>query len=377
MLRIFQRAAAPLLLATALGSCSQLPEVHFKGGPAQKIGVVGPMSGNLAAFGKELRTGAELAIDNVNKSGGVLGHQLVLEGFDDKCDAKQAAADASRLAVDGVVLVVGHFCSNASIAAAPIYSAQNILEITPASTGPALTDAAAARGSTNIFRLVPRDDMQGPALVDYILAHHPNAPVAVVDDGTDYGQSVAGSTRAALEAAHVRPALVAQLTPDTNDLAPLAQRLKAAGVIVFGGRYQAAARLIVEARKAGVDAVLAGGDSLQADGFWKLAGEAGEGTISTGLPDPRSDSAAKAVTDQFGSIGVDPRPSMLRAYAAVELFAKAAEQAGSLETSAVAKALHDGQYPTVLGPIAFDAKGDLKAWRYVIYVWSDGELRRE
>src|SRR5579859_3618130 len=82
-----------------------------------KIATVGPITGSNAAFGEQLKKGAEQAVADINAKGGVLGQKLVLQVEDDACDPKQAVAVANKFAVSGVVFVAGHYCSSTSIPA--------------------------------------------------------------------------------------------------------------------------------------------------------------------------------------------------------------------------------------------------------------------
>ena len=104
------------------------------------IATVGPMTGQYAAFGAQMKAGAEQAVADINAAGGVLGQQLVLEVGDDACDPKQAVAVANQLAGKGVSLIAGHFCSGSSIPASAVYNDSNIIQISPASTNPKFTD---------------------------------------------------------------------------------------------------------------------------------------------------------------------------------------------------------------------------------------------
>ncbi len=372
------RIALALLLPALAAACSDMPSLKVKGEAPMRIGVVGPMTGPNTAYGGQLRYGAGQAIEDINARGGVLDHTLTLRAVDDHCDPARAATIARGLAAENITFVVGHFCSAASIAAAPIYGAANILMITPSSSDPELTDAAAARGADNVFRLVPRDDMQGPALAKYILAHEPDRPIALVQDDTSYGKNVIDSARAALAAGGVQPVLQATIARDGVDFANLAARLKARdiGVIVFGGHAKEAGLLVLEARRQGLEAVLMGGDALATEEFWKVAGSAGDGTIVTSLPDPRDLHTARRAVAGLARFGIDATGYALRAYAAVEVFAAAAERAHSLATADLAKALREGEYDTALGPLRFDEKGDLEDAGYAVYVWHGGEYRR-
>ena len=81
------------------------------------IATAGPMTGQYAVFGEQMKRGAEMAVKDINAKGGVLGEQLKLEVGDDACDPKQAVAVANQLVNKGVVFVAGHFCSGSSIPA--------------------------------------------------------------------------------------------------------------------------------------------------------------------------------------------------------------------------------------------------------------------
>ena len=123
------------------------------GGPARAdvlIGLAGPMTGKEAWFGEQLQRGAELAVADLNAAGGVLGEQVQLITVDDFCDPEQAVAAAKKLVSDGVIFVVGHYCSGASIPASEIYEAAGVLMISPASSNPMLTEL----GRANVFRVV-------------------------------------------------------------------------------------------------------------------------------------------------------------------------------------------------------------------------------
>ena len=94
-----------------------------------KIGSAGPMTGSNAAFGEQLRRGAQMAVEDINAAGGVTGKKLELVIGDDACDPKQATAVANKMVSDKVAFVAGHFCSGSSIPASDIYKEAKILQI--------------------------------------------------------------------------------------------------------------------------------------------------------------------------------------------------------------------------------------------------------
>jgi branched-chain amino acid transport system substrate-binding protein len=114
-------------------------------GPARAellIGMAGPISGHSSWFGEQMERGTAQAVADLNAAGGVLGEQVQLSTADDFCDPEQAVAAARKLVSDGVIFVIGHYCSGASIAASEIYEAAGVLQISPASVNRMLTELA-------------------------------------------------------------------------------------------------------------------------------------------------------------------------------------------------------------------------------------------
>src|ERR1700754_1626460 len=100
------------------------------------IAVAGPMTGGEAAFGRQMKNGAEQFVADFNAGSGLMGKKLKLEVGDDACDPKQARSVAEKLAGMKIPFVAGHYCSSSSIPASEVYSESNVLQITPASTNP-------------------------------------------------------------------------------------------------------------------------------------------------------------------------------------------------------------------------------------------------
>ncbi|WP_407189975.1 branched-chain amino acid ABC transporter substrate-binding protein [Bradyrhizobium centrosematis] len=117
-----------------------------------------------------MRDGAAAAVEVINASGLLPDHaKVVLSVADDGCDPRQAVEVANKLATERVLLVVGHFCSASSIAASDIYAEAGIVQVSPGSSSPRLTE----RGLQTVFRICGRDDQQGILAAEYIYANHP------------------------------------------------------------------------------------------------------------------------------------------------------------------------------------------------------------
>jgi branched-chain amino acid transport system substrate-binding protein len=356
--------AVLLALGTSLAIAQDIP-----------IAVVGPITGQDAAFGEQMKRGAEMAVKDINAKGGVAGKKLKLLVGDDACDPKQAVAVANQMANDKVVFVAGHFCSGASIPASSVYNENGILQITPASTNPALTDDAAKAGWTNIFRTCGRDDAQGRVAGQYIAAHFKGKAVAIIQDKTAYGKGLADETKKAMNAAGLQEAMYESINKGDKDFSALVSKMKQANVaaIYFGGYFTEAGLLIRQGKEQGLNAVLMGGDAIATEEYWKITGDTGNATLMTFPPDPRNLPSAQAVAAEFKAQGYDPEGYTLYTYAAIEVFAQAAAKAKSVKVEDLSKFLRANKFDTVIGTIGFDAKGDIIGPDYVVYVWKAGK----
>lgn len=335
------------------------------------IGAAGPFSGSDTGIGDQLRRGTMTAVSDLNAKGGVLGQKIKLFDMDDACDPKQAVSAANELAARGGVFVVGHVCSGASIAASEVYADTDIVEITPASTNPKFTE----RGLTNVFRTCGRDDEQGPTAARFILSQTPAARIAIVHDKTSYGKDLADHFLDGLEESGAKPVLYDAITAGEKDYGALVSKLKLAQAdyLYFGGLYMEAGLIARQMRSQGLKTILVGADGLVTAQYWAITGTAGEGTLMTFNPDHRFDRENQTVLAEFRADHYEPEGFTLYAYAAVQAWAAAAMAAGSVEGRKVALALHSGTFDTVIGHIAFDARGDIAAGGFSVYRWSDGQ----
>ncbi len=340
-----------------------------------KVAVVGPITGQYATFGEQMRRGAEMAVNDINAKGGVMGRMLKLMIGDDACDPKQAVSVANRMVNDGVLFVDGHYCSGSSIPASSIYAENGVLEITPASTNPALTDDAAKKGWNNVFRVCGRDDAQGRVAGHYIAAHYRGKKVAILHDKSPYGKGLADETKKAMNDAGMQEAMYEATNADDKDFSALISKMKQAQIalIYLGGYHTEAGLLVRQAREQGLAAPLMAGDALASDEFWTITGPAGEGSLMTFAPEPRNLKTAQAAVTRFRAQGYEPEGYTLFTYAALQVYAEAVALAKSDKLDAVSKAMYANKFDTVIGTVGFDAKGDVVGPDYVVYVWHNGK----
>jgi branched-chain amino acid transport system substrate-binding protein len=335
-----------------------------------EIATAGPMTGQYASFGAQMKAGAEQAVADINAAGGVLGKKLHLNVGDDACDPKQAVAVANQMVSKGVVFMAGHFCSGSSIPASKVYEEEGIVQISPASTNPKLTD----EGGPNVYRVCGRDDQQGSTAGAFLASSFKGKNIAIIHDKTAYGKGLADETRKGLAANGGKEVMYEAITAGEKDYSALVSKLKQAKVdVLYLGGYHTEAGLIVrQMRDQGMKTILVSGDALVTNEYWAITGKAGEGTLMTFSPDPRKNPAAAPLVKKFRDKGIEPEGYVLYTYAAIQAWVQAATAAGSVDPAKVIPALNSGKFKTALGELSFDKKGDVTLPGYVFYEWKNG-----
>jgi len=339
------------------------------------VATAGPMTGGEAVMGEQFRRGAEMAVKHINEAGGVLGKKLKLEVADDACEPKQAVPVATSLVQKGAVFVAGHYCSGVSIPASAVYAENNIMQITPASTNPRLTEEAKAKGWKTVARTCSRDDIQGVVAGKFLAAQYPGKKIAILHDKSPYGQGIADETRKNLNKAGQTEALYDSFQKGDKDFTALVSKMKQMGIdVVYVGSYHTETGLMMkQAADQGYKPQFVAEDALVTDEFWKIAGPAGEGLIMTFPPDPMANPAAKTVVEEFKKSGYNPEGYTLYTYAAFQVWSQAVKENKTTDPQKLAAALRKGTYHTVLGTIQYDDKGDIRHSEYVWYKWHDGK----
>lgn len=337
-----------------------------------KIALAGPVTGPVAQYGDMQSIGALMAIEQINKAGGVNGNMLEAVTYDDACDPKQAVAVANRIVNDDIRFVVGHLCSGSSQPAADIYDEEGILMITAASTTPELTQ----KGHTLIFRTIGLDTMQGPTAGNYVVNQLKPKRAAVLHDKQQYGEGIATAVKAALDEANIPVALFEGVTAGDKDFSALIAKMKMEDVdfVYFGGYHPEMGMLLRQSAESNFDARFMGPEGVGNSDISAIAGEASEGMLVT-LPkafdaDPKNAHLVEA----FKEKKQDPRGAFVfPAYAAVQVMADAMTISNSQDPEVIAETLRNNSFDTPTGVLEFDEKGDLKNFSFVVYEWhADG-----
>ena len=347
-----------------------------------KIGVAGPMTGDQAKMGMDLKNGVELAVSEWNEKGGVLGKKIELLIEDDQHDPKLAVAVANKLSNSGAAGVIGHCNSSASIPASEVYKDRgNIPMLRPASTNPQLT----GRGYENVFRVCGRDDQQGMIAAEFVAKNLKIKKVAIIHDKTTYGQGLANEFKKALgNLSAVAQAGAAEviysgvvIQGDKDFRAVLTSiKEKKPELIYFGGIYPEAGLLVKQAKELGIKAPFMSGDGTIDKEFIKIAGrENAEGTYLTFSHDPSNIPTAKAFLDKYHAKYGEHGPYSIYAYDAANILLTGISKAGAVDGEKIAYAIHNLIYDGALGKVQFDQKGDVLKAPYIVWITKDGEFK--
>lgn len=339
------------------------------------LGLAAPLTGPLSSLGDQVRRGAEVAIDEINAKGGVLGRKLVLKTTDDGCEPAQAIEMAHRLTqVDKIVAVIGHVCAPASFAAAPLYAAARVVMMTPAPVDRRLTEAAAKNGWRNIFLMAGSVESQGFAAGTYLARRYKGNGIALVYDQSSYGADLADGLKQALTDRSSGLTFETPLTGNVVDVKPTVDKLRAAkpAAVYLATTPANAAGLIKRAKEIGLDTTFVSGSAVGRPEFLQIAEGAAEGVLSTTLADARSLPAAADAVARLRQRGVGTEGYTLYAYAAVQVLAQAIDKAGSPELGRIEPMLRQQSFPTAIGNVRFDKAGHRDVSQIAFSQWHDG-----
>lgn len=357
---------------TLLVGCLAAAMSHAVNAADIKVAIVGAMSGPVAQYGDMEFTGARQAIADINAKGGVNGNKLVGVEFDDACDPKQAVAVANKVINEGIHYVIGHLCSSSTQPASDIYEDEGVLMITPAATAPDLT----TRGYKLIMRTTGLDSDQGPTAAKYILEHVKPQRIAVVHDKQQYGEGLARAVQDSLKKANANVVLFEGITAGDKDFSTLVARLKKENVdfVYFGGYYPEMGQILRQARAAGLTTKFMGPEGVGNSSLSNIAGDASQGMLVT-LP-KRYDQVPtnQPIVDALKARKLDPTgPFVWTTYAALQSLSTAMQRTGSTEPARLAADLKARSVDTVMGPLSWDEKGDLKGFEFGVFEWhADG-----
>jgi ABC-type branched-subunit amino acid transport system substrate-binding protein len=345
-----------------LAACGGVGATQTNNAPI-KIGITGPFTGSLADPGTDIRNAGMLAIDDINKAGGVNGRKLSAVSEDDACDAQQGTQAAQKLLTEGIVINIGGYCSGASIPESDVFHRSgDIPFITAASSNPKFTD----QGYDNVFRMVPRDDQEAPADVGYMHTLLGSMKLAIMHDNTTYAKGVADSAKTAAQSLGMQVVYFDAITPGQKDYTSALTKVGTTGAdtLFYTGYYPEYGLLAKEYAQLHPNYKLNGDSACVDPSVLTVAGTALNDpgiTINT-LPvtefihNSRNDKFSNEYKAKYGKA---PGDYSSYEYDGMQAFAQALrDNGGKTDAKSLNAALHKVHITGITGDVAYDTKGD-------------------
>jgi branched-chain amino acid transport system substrate-binding protein len=374
-------AALAVLGVLGLAGCSKEEPKSAAKGPATppsldiRIGHVAPLTGGIAHLGKDNENGARLAIDEANAANTVIdGRQarFKLVAEDDQADPKTGTTVAQKLVDAKVAGVVGHLNSGTTIPASAVYNGAGIPMISGSATNPQLTE----QGFKGVFRVVGRDDQQGPAIANFLAANAKPKLVAVIDDATAYGEGIANEVERTLKAANIKVLPREKGDDRRTDWKAVLTKVKGRrpDAVFYGGMDATGGPLLKQARELDIKALFSFGDGACTDKMKELAGDAADGLLCSQAGIPPAAASKKFLEAYKAKFKTDPILYAPFTYDAANLLIEAMRKANSPDPAKYLPVLHRLEFSGATGRIVFDEKGDRKDAEMTIFTMKSGKL---
>ncbi len=321
-----------------------------------KLGAAGPLTGALAIYGVSATNGTKLAIDEINKNGGILGKQIELNLLDEKGDTTEAVTAYNKLMDWGMVAYIGNVTSKPSVAVSELAAADGIPMITPSGTQFSITEAG-----NNIFRVCFTDPYQGEVLVNLASEKLQAKTAAIlINNSSDYSDGVAQAFIKKSQEMGIKIIATEGYSDGDKDFkAQLTKLLPLSpDVIVVPDYYEQDALIASQAREIGLKSQFIGPDGW--DGVIKTLDSSSHNVLEGALftnhyaIDDKNEKVQHFVTAYRNSYKDEPSAFSALAYDAVYMLKSAMEAAGSTDKEAVAKALREINFDGVTGHLTFD-----------------------
>jgi branched-chain amino acid transport system substrate-binding protein len=365
-----------------------------------KIGVQGPFTGGSSSMGVSMRDGVRLAVDEINKAGGVLGRPLALIERDDEAKNERGVQIAQELInKEKVVATVGYINTGVALASQRFYQDAKIPVMNNVATGSLVTHQFDDQPENYIFRNAAHDSIQAPMIVEEAITRRGFKKVAILADSSNYGQLGRDDLEKALALKSIKAVAVEKFNVKDVDMTPQLLKAKEAGAeaILTYGIGPELAQIANGMTKLGWKVPMIGSWTLSMANFIDNAGPGGEGARmpQTFVQEPTTPKRQSFIINYLKTFNpknarIDSPVSAAQGYDSIYLLASAIKQAGTTDGPKIKAALEDLKSP-VEGVVTtynkpFTAKdheaitanipvfGEVKGQR-VVYAYSDDQKK--
>jgi branched-chain amino acid transport system substrate-binding protein len=387
------RVGASVLIASmALSACGSrsTPTGTSNGNKTVIIGVMAPLSGNLSALGLGIQHSVELAVAQANASKAIPGWTLQVEAKDDQASPDVGKNAATAFAAEANVAgVVGNLNSSVSQSTQPVLHSARIVQVSPANTGPSLTQGAnfataPVRTYDTYFRTCTTDAIQGPFAARYLFQKAGIKSVATIHDKKTYGQGLV--TAFTKEFTRLGGAVVSAQTinPDESNFQAVISKVKPAApqAVYYGGEFDKAGPLSQQMKAAGLNVPLMGGDGIYDPKYIALGGATSKGDLATSVGAPTDQLATgKTFLADYAKAGYKDPAAAYGAYSfdaanaiinALKVSLKGATDVASVRQATI-DALGKVSFDGVTGKVSFDKFGDATSRVLTVYKVTAGK----
>lgn len=345
--RLLALVVVVVMAASLLAGCG--------GGGTIKIGTIQPISGQVSAYGTQSRDAVQLAVDEINAAGGVLGKKMQVFVEDDEANPEKTVNAFKKLVTqDKIIGLVGALTSKCSLSITKEAQARKVIMISPSSTNDTVTDAG-----DYIFRACYNDSFQGQVVAKFAMDNLKAKNAAIIFDNTnDYSKGLTQNFKQKFE--ELGGKIVAEESYATGDKDFAAQLTKIKGTnpeVLFIPDYYSTVSLIAkQVRNQGMQIPMLG-----ADGWDEIANNAGDEVVGCYYsnhysPDADDKEVKDFVAKYKAKFNVDPNALAALAYDATYILADAIKKAGSTDPEKIKAAMMQTDKKFVTGKIKFNDK---------------------
>lgn len=341
------------------------------------IAVIAPEEGEYALFGKEIISGAQIAVENINKNGGLKGEKINLIIADDRCNDNLAVSTAQMMAVnvsetDKIAMVVGPYCSNAVENVAEIYSKAGIFQIIPFMVNSRRIQEA----PPGLVVLAGYKDSRGDDFFNYYNRSHAGKKVALIYDSNDRDII---DIAASVQQEFLNKGLQKELQiysyasfDDADELVREVQKDEMSIAYVLGTPKEAAkiSRMLKNENK---EIVIYVNKYIAQEDFNRIMGNLADDVFYVGLSSLKNNPDFAATLVQLRLWGIEPEGLGIYGFSAVKLWEELVKQSDSFDYKKLAKTLSSKPVKTTWGEASFQNGAPVNAFNFGIYRHSDGQ----
>lgn len=334
-----------------------------------KIGVITPLTGEGASYGEATKRGVDLAVEEINRKGGINNRKLRVIYEDDQIRPEEGTKAIQKLiSIDKVPVIIGAFGSSVSLATAPIAEKNKVVLFSASSTADALKDAG-----EYFFRNVPPNSGQGKSAAEFAINGLKAKTAAILYMNNDYGISLSTAFENIFKQKNGVILIIENYNPGDRDFRSHLSKIKdrQPDVVFYPGHYQESGLILKQAKELGIKSAFIGGDGSYSPELIKIAGDAAEGSYYTlmAMGYGVADEEIKRFTNAFkAKYGVEPDVYSAYAFDALKIVAQAIKNGGP-DSEGIKKALYQTRdFKGVTGITSFDKFGEVDKPFYIYEV---------